>query len=29
MIILHASDAGGKIYREMGFEQAKEMRLKL
>ncbi|MBC2774986.1 GNAT family N-acetyltransferase [Rhizobium sp. AQ_MP] len=27
-IVLHSSDAGEKLYRGMGFEMAKEMRLK-
>ena len=27
--VLHSSDAGEKLYEELGFERAKEMRLKL
>ena len=29
MAVLHSSDAGEKLYEELGFERAKEMRLKL
>lgn len=28
-VVLHSSDAGEKLYEEIGFERAKEMRLKL
>lgn len=29
MAVLHSSDAGERLYEELGFERAKEMRLKL
>jgi ribosomal protein S18 acetylase RimI-like enzyme len=29
MAVLHSSDAGERLYKRLGFEQAKEMRLKL
>jgi ribosomal protein S18 acetylase RimI-like enzyme len=28
-VVLHSSDAGEKLYEELGFERAKEMRLRL